>query len=719
MFFFLGKNNCLFLLLCCKIGLKNIIYILIKKYFAEMWAISWFFLVKHVVATSPLITSPRPAHHAEPLLHGSTIFVEPWLETAYSQGGSLIVKVDIKNDNCEKINDLIKIGIKNIKNFKNVTKINLLQIEKISFSTFRMEQSIEILINLANKLIVCENKIQNIIIMYKELKNELDIFWNIPELNRNHYFKTLSLSRPNKLVQTANFPTAIIGVGAGLLIGGVVGNLIGGKLDKWSLNNLNEKITKNEKNILITQESIEILEKNITDIFQDVKNILIELEKDKQQNEISEHMIFNLNNIADTCNNYINLFKIRQNRLTMMKNGIINSEIINIDQFKKVIYEGENSLKNLIFPIREISRKTIPNIAKIIEIKEVLTNKFIAIIPLVRKQRYEINTIIPLPIQLSKTNFMKIKIKNLMLKTREEEFIITDEINLKKIDQNTFIIKKIEPVWMNTSNKCEIAAYNRITDKVMDICNLEKLDSQNEIYISETKRKRIIFVINPEEITLDCPGGKIIRTLTGLFTIPFECHIKTKTFMWPARQLKEIKLDNLLEVNDKLLDIQKLKIFEINDTSIINKKIKDLIEELPNEDDKLTIDFDKFNWEKIEPLSFIQVGIIVTLLIINAIIIAFFCMKRKENNKGKKEWNEKWKRRWNENVETNKDKFNRTKDSIRNSFRNSFNRNKERLRIKGREFFREKVRDAGTNTEPANSIQNNNLYNKDVFVDVY
>ena len=402
-------------------------------------------------------------------------------------------------------------------------------------------------------------------------------------------------------------------------------------------------------------------------------------------------MIFNLGNIVDTSNNYINLLKIRQNQLTMLRNGFINSEIININQFKKVIFEGENSLKNLVFPIRHISKKTISNIVRIIEIKEVMTNKFIAIIPMVRKIRYQINSILPMPIKLSETNFMKIKINNLMLISNDQKFIISDDSNLVKIDENTFIMRKIEPVWINNTKRCEIAAYKRDTKNVMAICNFEKLESQDEIYLSETRTKRIIFVINPEEITLDCPGGKIIKTFTGLYTIPFECEIITKTFMWPAKQSKEIKIENLIEVNDKLLDIKKLKVFEINDTMIINKKIKDLIDDLPNENDRLTIDFDNFNWENIEPFSIIQVGIIVALLLINSVVIIIFCMKRNENNVEKSDWNEHWKDRWNEKMDINKNRFKRAKDSfrnsVRNSFRNSFNKNKERFRLKGQEFF--------------------------------
>ena len=63
-----------------------------------MWAICWLLVVKHVWATSPMITSPRPSYHAEPLPHGSTIFIEAWMETAFSQGGTLIVKIDIKDN---------------------------------------------------------------------------------------------------------------------------------------------------------------------------------------------------------------------------------------------------------------------------------------------------------------------------------------------------------------------------------------------------------------------------------------------------------------------------------------------------------------------------------------------------------------------------------------------------------------------------------------------
>ena len=684
-----------------------------------MWAISWLLLIKYVWATSPMITSPRPSHHAEPLPHGSTIFIEPWEETAFSQGGSLIVKIDTKDDICDQTIDLVKISIKTVNSFEKVINMNLLQIEKISFSTFRMEQSIEILINLINKLIDCENNMKDLIVIYKKLKNELNEFWKKPELNKNIYFQNLSSNRTNMLIQTANIPTVIAGVGAGLLLGGVIGNLISGKLDKWSLNNLNEKINKNGKNIMITNERIEIMEKNITDIFQNIKKIFIEIETEKEQKNIVEHLIFNLKNIEDTSNNYINLLKIKQNKLTLLRNGLINPEIININQFKKVIEEGENSFNNLIFPIQEISKRTILNIIKLIEIREVKTNEFIAIIPLVRNQRYEINTILPLPIQISTTQFLKIKIKNVMLISSDQKFIISEDRNLEKIDDGTFLMKKVEPVWINTTKRCEIAAYKRDTKNVMDICYFEKLESKDEIYLSETKTKRIIFAIKPEEITLDCPGGKIIKTLTGLYTIPFKCNIQTEIFIWPAKSSKEIKISNLIELNDRFPDITKLKIFEINDTNIINKKIKDLIDELPEENEKLTIDFEDFSLENFKPISVIGFGIITALSLITSIVIIILYVKRKKEKLGDKEW----KNRWNDRLHRSRNKFrnarNSIRNSVRNSFRNSFNRNKERVRLRGQEFFRNNVRDAGTNTEISNTTENPDRYKKDVFVDVY
>ena len=703
-----------------------------------MWALSWFLLIKCVGATSPMrtstmrtstmmtspmvtpftISSPRPPHHAEPLTHGSAIFIESWSENAFSQGGSLIVKIDVEDDICNQAIELIKISIINVKTFEKINNVNAFQKEKLSFSTFRMEQSIEILINLINKLIACENNMNDLIIIYNALKMELNSFWDNPEIKNNNFVRNLSSSRPNKRIQTANFPTALVGIGAGLLAGGVLGNLIGGKLDQWSLNNLNEKINQNNKNIIVTQESIEILEKNVTDIFQNIKKIFIELESDKEKDHVLDHMIFNIKNIEDTSNNYINLLKIRQNRLTMLRNGIISSEIINIDQFKKVIGEGQKSLKNLVFPIT-ISKQTIPYIAKLMEIKEIITNKFIAIIPMVTKTKYKINSIIPLPIKISDTNFMKITIRNILLISNEEKIIISDDTNLEKIDENTFIMKKIEPIWTKDTKKCEIAAYKRDIKNVMSICSFEKLDSKDEIYMSEAKRERLMFAKNPEEITLNCPGGKIIKTFTGLYTIPFECEIHTKTFTWPARQSKEINIENLIDINDKLLDVKKLKIFEINDTKIINEKIKKLIDDLPEENEKLTIDFNNLNWNNTEPISLFKTGIIAVLLIINSIFIIIFCLKRKENNLEKKKWKKYWKNRWNENLELNKVKFRKAKDSMRDSFRDSYNKNKEKLRLKGQEFLREKVRDAETNTDLGDNQGTTNTHKKDVFVEVY
>ena len=82
-----------------------------------------------------------------------------------------------------------------------------------------------------------------------------------------------------------------------------------------------------------------------------------------------------------------------------------------------------------------------------------------------------------------------------------------------------------------------------------------------------------------------------------------------------------------------------------------------------------------------------------------------------------------WKNKWNDRLHRSRNKFrnarNSLRNSVRNSFRNSFNRNKERLRLKGQEFFRDKVRDAGTNTEMSNTTENPDKFKNDVFVEVH
>ena len=604
--------------------------------------------------------------------------------------------------------NILNITNSNLKVIKNKSNWNNLQLKILTISLFKLEHTTDALISFINKLIICNN-IGKTLEYYEKLKNLMNEIWSMLNRQKEAFINRLYFRRPNTVIK-AQFPAAVIGIGASFLAGGIVGGLIGQKIDQATIDNLNEKLTNNNNNIIVTNERINLLEENITSVFNDIKEIFVETEKEKLEKNIWEDINFNLNYLETTTNDYLKLLKIKENKLTLLRNGYLNPEMLDIKQLESAIKQGETALKNLKFPIEEISKRTIHNIIKIIEIKEIKTNRFVAIIPLVTKAKYKINTLIPLPIQLSKNKLVTIKAKNTMLMDNDK-YILTSEENLEKINDNIYMIKQSEPIWRDSS-KCEIAAYKRDTTTVMDICNFENIDSLENIYLSESRTKRIIFFIEEKDITIDCPGSRVIKTIVGLYTIPFECAIKTSTFSWPARQSKELKIKNVINTDEVLLNIKKLKILEINETEIINTKIKTLIDRIPEEGDKLTKEFQGISLKNIEPISAITVGIITFFLISNFIITIISFRRRSKQTTDDKLWEEELKKRMGKRIKSSRQHFrnarNSINNSIRDSIRSSYNKSKNRLRERGEHFFREKTKNVATNTNIPDTYINQN-----------
>ena len=166
-----------------------------------------------------------------------------------------------------------------------------------------------------------------------------------------------------------------------------------------------------------------------------------------------------------------------------------------------------------------------------------------------------------------------------------------------------------------------------------------------------------------------------------------------------------------------------MKILEINETEIINKKIKTLIDKIPEKGDKLTKEFQGISFKNVEPISAITVGIITFLLIANFIITIIIFRKRTKPTTDEQLWKAELKDRLGKRIKRSKQHFRNARDSINNSLRNSirssYNKNKNRFREKGEHFFREKTRNVATNTNQNISETDSNQNKDEIILQMY
>ena len=73
-------------------------------------------------------------------------------------------------------------------------------------------------------------------------------------------------------------------------------------------------------------------------------------------------------------------FRASEVSLTLLDEGIINPELIDINSFKKIILEGQGAFPTLDFPI-EINLINLPRIVKTLKVQKIGHMNYIMVIP--------------------------------------------------------------------------------------------------------------------------------------------------------------------------------------------------------------------------------------------------------------------------------------------------------------------------------------------------
>ena len=380
--------------------------------------------------------------------------------------------------------------------------------------------------------------------------------------------------------------------------------------------------------------------------------------------------------------------------ITLLRAGILNMELVKIETIQRVVKEGLESFPDLEFPISEITKKTLPDILKLMEIQDLGGGIFVAILPLVRKDTFEIFSLNPLPMQVSPDIFMIADINNVILKNSREYIITTDEMIIQ-LSNNTYLLKSTQPLWRINTSTCEWEALQQNVTNLLNLCNFKRLGMTGGVFLAETKHDRLLYVLDKTLVRLNCPDGNLRVSMEGLHNIPSECDIETELVKWPARQQRHIDVKQLLGKLPHAFDITSLPIFTINESHKVHESIEELISKLPNNESAFTFDFEKYDWtlEEVQSHTIIAYGILSTLVIISTIFLLILyvgkCRKTLLKNGKTKKLKNTLNRKWHENNPL---------DSIRNSIRPRFQIPKDSLRKLRNSFRSRESRDVGTNT---------------------
>ncbi len=499
---------------------------------------------------------------------------------------------------------------------------------QISFLSQRIESLLYETIKIADTSLLCNEKaVVNMTKAYNDIQTQLNTTWTIISNLTLGQSTTITMSyiaeRPphdlTKFEPNPRFAGIIIAGLAGALGGSVLGSLFRGNDNADEINALNENINKINQNVKITKTQLEILAQNVSSSINNIKSILtnvVGINEEWQQRSV---ILWNIESIKNAAENTLILLKVAQNTIGLLRNNRVNPDLLNVEDIKEIIKEGKLLYPDLEFPIPDIDRNSMEHILNLININSLGNNHFIATLPLVRKLKFEIYSVIPHPIKLQNDEIMIAEVKELMLYGLNE-YMLTNLENLRRVYNNTYVLNNIEPVFNITACSCECEGFMSNTRKVLKLCNFKKLGLPQGVYTRMTPQKRFIYFHERTSVELRCPKEKIRQDILGYYVVPKECDIISEIFEWPAYQQSEIELENFELEN--AFDITHLPTITVNGSDPLHDSLLEMIDELPTEDD-FVLNFEGFDMslEKFQSYSMIIFGISSIVLMINTISI--------------------------------------------------------------------------------------------------
>ena len=137
------------------------------------------------------------------------------------------------------------------------------------------------------------------------------------------------------------------------------------------------------------------------------------------------------------------------------------------------------------------------------------------IIPLTRKDKYTISTLIPHPVKLDQNNLVLPTLRKIIL-TDENAYITTDVENVYSISLKQHMLLNMEPIYKKKRSSCEFEGYKVNGNAMLEICNYEKVGVTNDTFVVETDQHRLVHFSEKTRVSLDFPDKQVTDTLEGL-----------------------------------------------------------------------------------------------------------------------------------------------------------------------------------------------------------
>ena len=499
--------------------------------------------------------------------------------------------------------------------------------------------------------------------------------------SNNSLIDYLEDARPDYLRQ----PRSPLAIGLGL---GFLGSLIMGKY--FDTNNdreielINQNIRKQTNQLLVTNRRIDMLAKNVSNSFEAVTGILNKLVDAQQTTDIHLATLWSLDELSNSITELTNSFKLSEITITLLDDGILNPDLVDMNSFRHIIEEGRNHFPDYNFAIN-ITRINLIHIVKILKVQRVGHLKYLMVIPLTQIAKYKVYTLIAHPVNLDDTTLVLPKINDIILKF-EDSYIITQKTNLYSISHLEHLLLELEPVYHKSHLTCEWAGFHKNTTAMLSLCNYIKVGHMKDTFVVETDKHRLVYFPQQTKVALGCPDRHVHDTLEGLHRVPIACDVQTDHVFWPAKQTAHIdvrQLDDEAPMPD-LITIPVPSIYA-NESSHIHDSLRELIDKLPKKHNPLTFDFNyhDLSLEEVQTYSIYAQSILTVFVIINSILIGIIYAK----------WIYQRKPRLNNFVHDFRDsslanKFRGLRDSIR-SRRDSFRNARDSIRSGRRSLKRQ------------------------------
>ena len=578
------------------------------------------------------------------------VTVVPWPGTARTEGAYIIspIELTLLNLLCSQMEANLRTAIEAITVLNRARVINGTTnfIRRVSFVSITIENTYFEIAKYIDSLLLCDNQtISQIWELYGEFDIAVTKVWDVVETweeleSSQHANPAVTQAFLANRPQPQNVPSfrppgavpdlfigALVGgLGVGLATGLASGTILDAIFEKDNteeIKTLNRNVQRVNKRIQFTNQRLSVLSANFTNAVRNVKIILEQLRMTDEEAEARRMVLWNLEHISRSATNSLILFQMCEQSIVLLREGIINPDLIEIETFRKIIIEGEEQFPTLEFPIQSISNYNLPSIVKLLEVQDLGRNKFVVIVPLTNKPLYNIYSLIPHPVKLESSDTLMIPEINEILVTDENNYISTNKDNLYAINNSSYLVRQINPIWNINRTSCEYECFKGNTSAILILCNFKRLGITRGLFLTETSENRLLYLMEETTVELNCPDGRVRDSLIGLHTVPYECDIVTKLVTWPARQTRHIQVENLVTTLPKAYDITSLPTYTVNNSDPIHDSLKRLIKELPTDTNSFKIDFENYDFslEEVQSYTVIASGALSVIVTINSILV--------------------------------------------------------------------------------------------------